>query len=293
MPEAVIVAAARSPIGRAGKGSLVDVRPDDLAAAIVRAALDQGARARPGRHRRPLPRLRAARRRAGLQHGPGGRDPARPRPPAGRHHHPLLLVQPADHPDGVPRDQGRRGRRVRLGGGRVRLALRQGQLRRAPGHDEPRLRRAPASVRGSAPGRRRTWSDPREDGEVPDIYIAMGQTAENLAQLRGLSRQELDEFGVRSQNLAEKAIADGFWEREITPVTTPSGDLVTRDDGPRAGVTLRGRVRAEAGVPPGRPRDRGQLLRAQRRGGGGRRHVRQQGRASSGSRRWPGSCPPG
>ena len=69
----------------------------------------------------------------------------------------------------------------------------------------------------------------------------MGQTAENVARLRGLSRQELDEFGVRSQNLAEKAIADGFWAREITPVTMPDGTVVTADDGPRAGVTLEAR----------------------------------------------------
>jgi acetyl-CoA C-acetyltransferase len=81
------------------------------------------------------------------------------------------------------------------------------------------------------------WHDPREDGQLPDIYIAMGQTAENVARLRGLDRKELDEFGVRSQNLAEKAINDGFWEREITPVTTPDGTVVSKDDGPRAGVT--------------------------------------------------------
>jgi acetyl-CoA C-acetyltransferase len=68
----------------------------------------------------------------------------------------------------------------------------------------------------------------------------MGQTAENLATSRGISRQEQDEFGVRSQNLAEKAIANGFFEREITPVTTPDGTVVTRDDGPRPGVTLEG-----------------------------------------------------
>src|SRR4051812_4245915 len=82
------------------------------------------------------------------------------------------------------------------------------------------------------------WRDPREDGEVPDAYMAMGQTAENVATLRGLSRLELDEFGVRSQNLAEKALADGFWQREITPVTTPDGSVVDTDDGPRPGVTL-------------------------------------------------------
>jgi acetyl-CoA C-acetyltransferase len=81
------------------------------------------------------------------------------------------------------------------------------------------------------------WHDPREDGLLPDIYIAMGQTAENVARMRGLDRKELDEFGVRSQNLAEKAIADGFWAREITPVTTPDGTVVEADDGPRAGVT--------------------------------------------------------
>ena len=85
-----------------------------------------------------------------------------------------------------------------------------------------------------------TWHDPREDDTVPDVYIAMGQTAENVAQLEGITREEMDEFGVRSQNLAEKAIADGFWEREITPVTLPDGTVVSKDDGPRAGVTVEG-----------------------------------------------------
>jgi acetyl-CoA C-acetyltransferase len=68
----------------------------------------------------------------------------------------------------------------------------------------------------------------------------MGQTAENVATLRGLTRLELDEFGVRSQNLAEKALADGFWQREITPVDTPLGATITADDGPRPGVTMEG-----------------------------------------------------
>jgi acetyl-CoA C-acetyltransferase len=84
------------------------------------------------------------------------------------------------------------------------------------------------------------WHDPREDGKVPDIYMAMGQTAENLALAKNVSRQEMDEFGVRSQNLAEKAIADGFWEREIVPVTLPDGTVVSKDDGPRPGVTMEG-----------------------------------------------------
>jgi acetyl-CoA C-acetyltransferase len=87
---------------------------------------------------------------------------------------------------------------------------------------------------GGAPA----WTDPREDGDVPDVYIAMGQTAENVQQKTGMSREEQDEFGVRSQNLAEKAIANGFWAKDITPVTLPDGSTVSLDDGPRAGVTL-------------------------------------------------------
>jgi acetyl-CoA C-acetyltransferase len=82
-----------------------------------------------------------------------------------------------------------------------------------------------------------TWHDPREDGLLPNIYLPMGQTAENLAQLKGITREDMDHFGVRSQNLAEQAIAAGFWAREITPVTTPSGEVVSADDGPRPGVT--------------------------------------------------------
>jgi acetyl-CoA C-acetyltransferase len=66
----------------------------------------------------------------------------------------------------------------------------------------------------------------------------MGQTAENVAQLKGVSRAAQDEFGVRSQNLAEQAIDAGFWKREITPVTLPDGTVVEADDGPRRGTTL-------------------------------------------------------
>ena len=73
---------------------------------------------------------------------------------------------------------------------------------------------------------------------LPDAYIAMGLTAENVASMRGISRAEQDEFAVRSQNLAEQAIKKGFYAREITPVELPDGTIVDRDDGPRPGVTL-------------------------------------------------------
>jgi acetyl-CoA C-acetyltransferase len=84
------------------------------------------------------------------------------------------------------------------------------------------------------------WHDPREDGNVPDVYIAMGQTAENVALWKDISRADMDEFACRSQNLAEKAIANGFWEREISPYTLEDGTVVSADDCPRAGVTVEG-----------------------------------------------------
>jgi acetyl-CoA C-acetyltransferase len=90
------------------------------------------------------------------------------------------------------------------------------------------------------------WHDPRVDGLLPDIYIAMGQTAENLALSKDVSREDMDHFGVRSQNLAEAAIANGFWANDITPVTLPDGTVVSTDDGPRAGVTYE----AVAGLKP-------------------------------------------
>jgi acetyl-CoA C-acetyltransferase len=82
------------------------------------------------------------------------------------------------------------------------------------------------------------WADPRGHGGVPDLYIAMGQTAENVASYAGVSRREQDEFAVRSQSRTEAAITSGFFEREITPVGLPDGTVVSADDGPRRGVTL-------------------------------------------------------
>jgi len=108
----------------------------------------------------------------------------------------------------------------------------------APDTKNPVFAEAEDRAGARAAGGADVWHNPREDGQIPDIYIAMGQTAENVAQLRGISRAEQDEFGVRSQNLAEKAIADGFWQRDITPATLPDGTVVAADDGPRPGTTL-------------------------------------------------------
>jgi acetyl-CoA C-acetyltransferase len=107
-----------------------------------------------------------------------------------------------------------------------------------PDTHNPVFADAEARTQRTAAGGADPWHDPREDDAIPDIYIAMGETAENVAQLRGITRQQQDEFGVRSQNLAEKALANGFWQREITPVTLPDGSVVSADDGPRPGTTL-------------------------------------------------------
>jgi len=106
----------------------------------------------------------------------------------------------------------------------------------APGSKNPRFDDAIARTaeRAANPA---PWTDPRIAGLLPDPYIAMGQTAENVAEMRGVTRKHQDEWAVRSQNRAEQAIAEGFYAREITPITLPDGTVVDRDDCPRPGVT--------------------------------------------------------
>ena len=281
MPEAVIVSAARSPIGRAIKGSLKDVRPDDLTATIVRAALDKVPELDPTRHRRPAssaaacPAARAATTWAASSRCcsatttcPAPRSPAtaprRCRPPGWRstRSRPARATcssPPASRPSpGSPRATPTASRTPRT---------------RVFGEAEQPHRRAARRAARTGTTRART-------GQLPDVYIAMGQTAENVARLRGLSRQELDEFGVRSQNLAEKAINDGFWAREITPVTTPDGTVVCSRRRPARRRHARGGQRPEAGVPPRRRGHGRQLLRAQRRRRRGRRDVGHQGQGA-------------
>jgi acetyl-CoA C-acetyltransferase len=236
MPEAVIVAAARSPIGRAFKGSLVELRPDDLATAIVAAALGQV----PQLDRADVDDLylgcaepfdeqgaNLARRVAvllGLDTLPGAtitRFCASS----------LQTIRMAFHA-------------IKAGEGDVFVS---GGVESVSRYGDPAAGGAERFIHpGFADARERTarmaetrsrWSDPREDGLLPDVYIAMGQTAENVAALRDVSREEQDRFAVRSQNRAEQAIGVGFFEREITPLTLPDGTVVDRDDGPRPGVT--------------------------------------------------------
>jgi acetyl-CoA C-acetyltransferase len=239
MPEAVIVAAARSPIGRAVKGSLKDVRPDDLAATIVRAALDKVPELDPATiddlylgcaDPEGEQGLNMARRVAVLL----GYD-ALPAVTVNRFcASSLQTTRMAYHA-------------IKAGEGDVFVSAGVECLSRHPafsgaGEGAERFLH-PAFAAATARTARRAqdggrWSDPRQDGSLPDVYIAMGQTAENVATLRGVTREAQDEFAVRSQLLAAKAIAKGTFDREITPVTTPDGTVVSRDDGPRAGTTI-------------------------------------------------------
>ncbi len=239
MPEAVIVATARSPIGRAFKGTMTSVRPDDLVIQMIKAALAK------------VPELDPAQVEdlilgCGLPGGEQGYNMAR-------------VVAVMLGLDGVPGTTITRYcssslqstrmayHAIKSGEGDVFISagvemvsrLAKGSSDGVPDTKNPVFEQAEArAVERAETAGVPTWHDPREDGLIPDIYIAMGQTAENVAQIRDVSRAEQDEFGVRSQNLAEKAIANGFWQRDITPATMPDGTVISADDGPRAGTTL-------------------------------------------------------
>jgi acetyl-CoA C-acetyltransferase len=238
MPEAVIVATARSPIGRAFKGSLTAIRPDDLAAQMVAAALAKVPQLDPA----DIADLMLG---CGLPGGEQGFNMARV----------VAVMLGHDHLPGTTVNRYCSSslqttrmafHAIKAGEGDVFISAGvecvsrfvKGSSDSWPDTQNPVFAEAQQRAEKASAGGAELWHDPREDGLLPDIYIAMGQTAENVAQLRGITRQEQDEFGVRSQNLAEKAIADGFWQREITPVTLPDGTVVTADDGPRAGTTI-------------------------------------------------------
>jgi acetyl-CoA C-acetyltransferase len=238
MAEAVIVATARSPIGRAFKGSLTTIRPDDLVVQMVRAALAK------------VPELDAAdicdlMLGCGLPGGEQGFNMARV----------VAVMLGYDNLPGTTitrycssslQTTRMAFHAIKAGEGDVFLSagvecvsrFAAGSSDSWPDTQNPVFADAQARTVALAEEGAPAWHDPRLDGAVPDIYIAMGQTAENVAQIRGISRAEQDEFGVRSQNLAEKALANGFWQRDITPVTLPGGTVVSADDGPRPGTTM-------------------------------------------------------
>ncbi len=238
MPEAVVVATARSPVGRAFKGSMTSIRPDDLTVAMVRAALAKVPQLDPA----DIDDLMLG---CGLPGGEQGYNMARV----------VAIMLGYDNLPGTTitrycssslQTTRMAYHAIKAGEGDAFISagvecvsrLAKGSSDSWPDTKNPVFAAAEERTAEAANGGGDVWHDPRRDGAIPDIYLAMGQTAENVAKLRGITRGEQDEFGVRSQNLAEKALADGFWQRDITPVTLPDGSVVSADDGPRAGTTL-------------------------------------------------------
>jgi len=236
MPEAVVVSVARSPIGRALKGSLATMRPDDLASQIVQAVLGKVPELDP----REIDDLMLG---CAQPAGEAGYNIARavavelgydflPGTTVNRFcSSSLQTTRMAFHA-------------IKAGEGDVFISagvetvsrLHKGAANGLPGTHNTVFDAAQARTARQAQGATE-WHDPREDGELPDIYIAMGQTAENVALYTGISREDQDRWAVRSQNRAVDAIKSGFFDREIVPVTLPDGSIVTTDDGPRPGTT--------------------------------------------------------
>jgi acetyl-CoA C-acetyltransferase len=236
MPEAVIVSTARSPIGRAFKGSLVSMRPDDLATQMVRAALDKV----PALDPRDIDDLMMG---CGQPGGESGFNIARvvavelgydflPGVTVNRYcSSSLQTTRMAFHA-------------IKAGEGDAFISagvetvsrFASGNADSWPDTRNPLFNEARERVDAAKEAGATEWTDPRDNGELPDVYIAMGETAENVALHTGISREDQDRWGVRSQNRAEEAINSGFFAREISPVTLPDGTVVSTDDGPRAGT---------------------------------------------------------
>lgn len=235
MPEAVIVSTARSPIGRAMKGSLTTIRPDDLAAQIVDAALAKI----PALDRNSVEDLLLG---CGQPAGESGVNLARvvsilsnmpevPGVTVNRYcSSSLQTIRMAAHA-------------IKAGEGDIFVAAGVETVSRFingmadDGPTNERFAEAIARTAGRGAGEGGPWTPP---AGLPDIYIAMGQTAENVAEYEKVSRQEQDEFAAQSQQRATESLENGYWEMEITPVTLPDGTVVSTDDGIRPGTTVEG-----------------------------------------------------
>ncbi|MGI9053730.1 MAG: acetyl-CoA C-acetyltransferase [Ilumatobacteraceae bacterium] len=232
MPEAVIVATARSPIGRAGKGSLVSIRPDDLSTQIVTALLEKVPEL-------PSDQIEDLIMGCGQPAGESGFNIARVV---------AVLAGLGDVPGvTVNRYCSSSLQTIRMSAHAIKAG--EGDVFIAAGVETVSRYgfgasdTAPNAVFNSAGERTAEralggspdWTPPER---LPDIYIAMGQTAENVVGAEGVSRIEMDEFAKRSQDLAVASVENGFFADEITPVTLPDGNVVAKDDGPRAGTTM-------------------------------------------------------
>ena len=234
MPEAVIVATARSPIGRAHKGSLASIRPDELSTQIVTALLDKV----PALPRDQIEDLIMG---CGQPAGESGFNIARV----------VAVLAGLDDVPGVTVNRycssslqtiRMAAHAIKAGEGDVFIAAGVETVSRygsGASDTAPNARFATAGERTAerALGGSPEWAPP---ADLPDIYIAMGQTAENVAEYEHVTREEMDEFAKLSQDRAVANVENGFFADEIIPVTLPDGTVVSKDDGPRAGTTLEG-----------------------------------------------------
>jgi acetyl-CoA C-acetyltransferase len=219
MPEAVIVATARSPIGRAYKGSLIDVRADDLAAHSINAVMEKV----PEVDRASVVDVMLG---CGLTHHEQGFNLARPA---------SLL---AGMPDSVPATTVNRFCASSLQ--TIRMAfhaikLEEGDTFVAAGTES--VSRTYGRAMDSDDLHPRFTDSSRPD-YINNVYIPMGNTAENVAKKYGITRERMDEFAKRSQDRAVESQKNGFFDWEIAPIDTPDGQTVMYDDGPRPNTTL-------------------------------------------------------
>ncbi|MEY4231080.1 MAG: hypothetical protein RLZZ362_1929 [Actinomycetota bacterium] len=234
MTEAVIVATARSPIGRANKGSLVELRPDDMSAQILKALMAKAPQVQASDVNDVMWGI-------GQPAGEGGFNIARvistlagfddiPGVTVNRYcSSSLQTIRMAFHAI-----KAGEGDCFVAGGVETVSRYASGASDLAP---NPIFKGPGERTKLRSQGGQGAWTPPVG---MPDMYIAMGQTAENVVELEGISREEQDRFGVRSQNLAVAHVENGFYEREITPLTLPDGTVVSKDDGPRPGTTYEG-----------------------------------------------------
>ena len=234
MAEPVIVATSRTPIGRASKGSLVEARPDDMSAFIVKDVLSKVDGLDPAEVEDIIWGI-------GQPGGEGGFNIGRiiavmnemevPGVTVNRYcSSSLQTIRMAAHAI-----KAGEGDCFVAGGVETVSRYMNGAADTGP-HNELFTDAEQRSAERTS-GESGNWEAPNG---LPDVYIAMGQTAENVAEHLGISRERQDEFGVRSQNLAEAAMKRGFFEQEITPYTLPDGSVVSKDDGIREGTTLEG-----------------------------------------------------
>ncbi len=236
MPEAVIVATARTPIGRAFKGSFVNERADDMAAFIVDAALKQ----LPELDRTTVDDLMLG---CGLPGGEQGFNMGRVVAVlAGMRQVPGCTI--TRYCSSSLQTMRMAAHAIRAGEGDVFIAagveavsrfMVGGSSDHTPNTQNPKFEAAHARSVARAAGDQGNWT-PAEG--LPDVYIDMGETAENVAEIENVSREEMDEYALLSQQRCGAAIERGFFEREITPYTTADGTVVAKDDGPRPDTTL-------------------------------------------------------